>query len=137
MTLTLGKIIDASLALDGGPCRMRTPKGFSKEMQFAVEALKGHDAPVGAGQTVRGVPMRLHAGSPVDAPEHMEKGRKQLHELPLELFAGDAVVADLRHRMPGGGITAADIEPLKMIGVEASPVRSVVIEEYRRVVHGD
>ena len=54
--------------------------------------------------------MRLHAGSHVDAPEHFVKGGKQIHELPLDTFIGPAVVADLRHRMPGGGITADDLE---------------------------
>jgi arylformamidase len=110
MTVRIGKIIDISLELDGNQYRMHTPKGFSKDMQFAVELLKEHDAPGGAGQIVRGVHMRLHAGSHVDAPEHMVKGGKQLHDLPLELFAGDAVVADLRHRVPGGAIAAADLE---------------------------
>ncbi len=110
MTLQIGKMIDISLELDGGAYRMHTPKGFSKDMQFAVEVLKEHDAPGGAGQIVRGVHMRLHAGSHVDAPEHMVKGGKQLQDLPLELFAGDAVVADLRHRVPGGAIDAADLE---------------------------
>jgi len=110
MTLNLGKIIDISLDLDDSKYRMHTPKGFTKDMQFAVEVLKDHDAPGGAGQIVRGVHMRLHAGSHVDAPEHMVKGGKQLHELPLGTFAGDAVVADLRHRVPGQAITAADLE---------------------------
>ena len=84
MTLRIGKIIDISLELDGGQYRMHTPAGFSKDMQFAVEVLKEHDAPGGAGQIVRGVHMRLHAGSHVDAPEHMVKGGKQLQELALE-----------------------------------------------------
>jgi len=109
MTLRFGRMIDISLALDDSSYRMHTPKGFKRDMQFAVEVLKEHDAPGGAGQIVRGVHMRLHAGSHVDAPEHMVKGGKQLHELPLDIFAGDAVVADLRHRVPGQGISAADM----------------------------
>jgi arylformamidase len=110
MTLRIGRIIDISLELDDSQYRMHTPAGFSKDMQFAVEVLKEHDAPGGAGQIVRGVHMRLHAGSHVDAPEHMVKGGKQLQELALETFAGDGVVADVRHRVPRGGITAADLE---------------------------
>jgi arylformamidase len=110
MTVSIGKVIDISLELDGERYRMHTPKGFTKDMQFAVEVLKEHDAPGGAGQIVRGVHMRLHAGSHVDAPEHMVKGGKQLQDLALETFAGDAVVADLRHRVPGGGITAEDLQ---------------------------
>jgi len=110
MTVQFGKIIDISLDLDESKYRMHTPAGFARDMQFALEVLKEHDAPGGAGQIVRGVHMRLHAGSHVDAPEHMVKGGLQLHELPLEIFAGDAVVADLRHRVPGGAITVADLE---------------------------
>ena len=110
MTIKFGKIIDISLELDGGTYRMHTPKGFSKDMQFAVEVLKDHDAPGGAGQVVRGVHMRLHAGSHVDAPEHMVKDGKQLHELPLDIFAGDCIIADLRHAVPGKAITASDLE---------------------------
>jgi kynurenine formamidase len=89
---------------------MRTPAGFKKDMQFEMETLKEHDAPGGAGQIVRGVHMRLHAGSHVDAPEHNVRGGTQIHQLPLELFIGDAVVADLRDKMPGKAITENDLE---------------------------
>jgi arylformamidase len=53
--------------------------------------------------------MRLHAGSHIDAPEHNVKGGKQVQDLPLDIFAGDAVSADLRHLVPGGAITAAEL----------------------------
>jgi len=114
MTLPTGKIIDISLELDPGNFAMRTPAGFKKDMQFEIEVLKEHDAPGGAGQIVRGVHMRLHAGSHVDAPEHNVRGGTQIHQLPLELFIGDAVVADLREKLPGKAITESDLE--KAIG---------------------
>ncbi len=110
MPLPIGRIIDISLELDDSKFRMRTPPGFKKDMQFQIEVLKEHDAPGGAGQVVRGVHMRLHAGSHIDAPEHNVKGGKQVQDLPLELFAGDAVIADLRHAVPGKAITADDLE---------------------------
>jgi kynurenine formamidase len=44
--------------------------------------------------------MRLHAGSHVDAPEHNVCGGTQIHELPLETFIGDAIIADLRDKLP-------------------------------------
>src|SRR5437762_8493398 len=110
MALQIRKIIDISLELDDSKFAMRTPAGFKKDMQFQMEVLKEHDAAGGAGQIVRGVHMRLHAGSHVDAPEHFVKGGKQIHELPLDTFIGPAVVADVRHRMPGGGISADDLE---------------------------
>src|SRR5580698_11506859 len=102
-------MIDISLELDGGSYRMHTPKGFSKDMQFAVEVLKDHDAPGGAGQIVRGVHMRLHAGSHVDAPEHNVRGGTQIHQLPLDLFIGDALIADLRDKLPSKAISADDL----------------------------
>src|ERR1700748_2395181 len=104
------KIVDISLELDPKNFAMRTPAGFKKDMQFEMEVLKEHDVPGGAGQIVRGVQMRLHAGSHVDAPEHNVRGGTQIHQLPLELFIGEAIVADLRDKMPAKAITAADLE---------------------------
>jgi kynurenine formamidase len=110
MSLSITKIIDISLELDDSKFSMRTPPGFTKDLQFRLEVLKEHDAPAGAGQIVRGVHMRLHAGSHIDAPEHNVRGGKQVQDLPLETFAGDAVIADLRHLVPGGAVTAAELE---------------------------
>ena len=110
MPLSIGKIIDISLELDPKNFAMRTPAGFKKDMQFELEVIKEHDAPGGAGQIVRGVHMRLHAGSHIDAPEHNVPGGTQVHQLPLDLFIGDAIIADLRHKLPGKDITEADLE---------------------------
>jgi arylformamidase len=110
MSLQIRKIIDISLELDDSKFKMRTPPGFKKDLQFQLEVLKEHDAAEGAGQIVRGVHMRLHAGSHADAPEHNVKGGKQIQDLPLETFAGDAVIADLRHCVPGKAITAEDLD---------------------------
>jgi arylformamidase len=112
-TVTAGafdKIVDISLELDARNFGMRTPAGFSRDLQFAMEVLKEHDAPGGAGQIVRGVHMRLHAGSHVDAPEHNVRGGTQIHQLPLALFIGDAIIADLRDKMPGKPVTGSDLE---------------------------
>src|SRR6202007_2705665 len=111
MSVAGGKaIIDISLELDPKNFGMRTPAGFTRDLQFAMEVLKEHDAPGGAGQIVRGVHMRLHAGSHVDAPEHNVRGGTQIHQLPLELFIGDAIIADLRDKLPGNAITEKDLE---------------------------
>src|ERR1700682_6534132 len=107
--LSRRKIVDISLALDAKNFGMRTPAGFTKDMQFAIEVLKEHDAPGGAGQIVRGVHMRLHAGSHVDAPEHNVRGGTQIHQLPLELFIREAIVADLRDKMPAKAINESDL----------------------------
>jgi arylformamidase len=103
-------IVDLSLELDSKNFAMRTPAGFKKDMQFEMEVIKEHDAPGGAGQIVRGVHMRLHAGSHVDAPEHNVRGGTQIHQLPLELFIGDAIVADLRSKLPSKAISERDLE---------------------------
>ena len=42
------KIVDISLELDPKNFAMRTPAGFTKDMQFAMEVIKEHDAPGGA-----------------------------------------------------------------------------------------
>ena len=91
MSIEFRKIVDISLELDPKNFAMRTPAGFKKDMQFEMEVIKEHDAPGGAGQIVRGVHMRLHAGSHVDAPEHNVRGGTQIHQLPLQLFIGDAI----------------------------------------------
>jgi len=109
MQLKAENIVDLSLELDPKNFAMRTPAGFTKDMQFAMEVIKEHDAPGGAGQIVRGVHMRLHAGSHVDAPEHNVRGGSQIHQLPLTLFIGDAIVADLRDKVPGKAITEKDL----------------------------
>src|ERR1700737_1644417 len=70
MSVAGGTIVDISLELDPKNFGMRTPAGFKKDMQFEMETLKEHDAPGGAGQIVRGGHMRLHAGTPVDPPDH-------------------------------------------------------------------
>ena len=116
MALQIRKIIDVSLELDDSKFQMRTPPGFKKDMQFQMEVIKEHDAEGGAGQIVRGVHMRLHAGSHVDAPEHNVKGGKQIQDLPLETFAGDAVIADLRECVPGKAVTPEILE--KAVGKE-------------------
>src|SRR5215470_14388053 len=110
MPAAFDKIVDLSLELDPQNFAMRTPAGFTRDLQFAMEVLKEHDAPGGAGQIVRGVHMRLHAGSHVDAPEHNVRGGMQIHQLPLDLFIGDAIIADLRDKLPGHAITEKDLE---------------------------
>src|SRR6478752_2163672 len=107
--LPAGKLIDISLPLDARTFHMRTYDGFRKDMQFEVEVIKEYEDG-GYGQIVRGAHMRLHAGTHVDAPSHMIKGGKQIHDLALDMFIGDAVVADVRHRAGGQGIAAEDLQ---------------------------
>ena len=105
---TAPRIIDISLDLDAANFRMRSYAGFKKNMEFEVEVIK--DYPGGLGQMVRGVHMRLHAGTHVDAPSHMIEGGIDIHQVPLAAFMGDAVLADLRHRGGQEAITVSDLE---------------------------
>ena len=82
---TTAKLIDISLELDARNFHMRTPVGFKRDMQFEVEVIKDFDAEGGAGQIVRGVHMRLHAGSHIDAPEHNVRGGTQVSP-PVKLI---------------------------------------------------
>lgn len=108
--LRSGRVVDISLELDDKTFKMQVLEGFKFDMQFKVELMKSHDADKGLGQVVRGVHMRLHAGSHIDAPEHFLKGGKQVHDLPLDLFMGECVVADFSDKLPGKGITVKDLE---------------------------
>jgi arylformamidase len=103
------RIIDISLELDPSKFRMRTYAGFKKDMQFETEVIKDY-SDGGLGQLVRGVHMRLHAGTHIDAPSHMIDGAKDMHKLPMNSFIGPAMVADVRHRGPKDAILAEDLE---------------------------
>lgn len=108
MTIGPYKLIDLSIELDAANFKMRTYAGFKKDMQFELETIKEY--PGGLQQIVRGVHMRLHAGSHVDAPSHMLEGAPDIHQMPLDSFMGPAIVADIRHRGAGEEITVEDLD---------------------------
>jgi arylformamidase len=118
VTLRSGKLIDISLTLDQSTFKMQVLEGFKRDMQFELELLKSHEGK-GLGQVVRGVHMRLHAGSHIDAFEHFVPDGKQVHELPLELFMGECVVADFSDKLPAKGISAAELE--ERVGPKLQP----------------
>jgi arylformamidase len=104
----MAKIIDISMVLDSDH-RMHTPMGV-KPFQFEIEVIKEHDALGGAGQLVRAIHSRVHSGCHIDAPEHYIKGGTQIYDIPLDTFIGPAIVTNMKHKAPGGVITAADLE---------------------------
>lgn len=110
--LKYSRMIDISLVLDQSNFKMQVLDGFEKDAQFELEVVKPYHT--GDGQIVRAVHMRVHAGSHVDAPAHQLPTGKHIHELPLDRFIGDAIVADFTDKVPGGAITPEDFE--KRIG---------------------
>jgi kynurenine formamidase len=63
------------------------------------------------GYNVLHVQMGSQTGTHVDAPYHFLDDGARIDELPLELFLGPAVVADVRGKPPHGRIEWADLEP--------------------------
>lgn len=64
------------------------------------------------GYNVLHVRMGSQTGTHVDAPFHFLAGGARIDELPLELFLGPAVVADVRGKRPHEAITWADLAPV-------------------------
>ena len=64
------------------------------------------------GYNVLHVRMGSQTGTHVDAPFHFLEDGARIDELPLDLFLGPAVVADVRGRAPHSAITWADLAPI-------------------------
>jgi arylformamidase len=108
------RIVDISFPLSATTYRNNLPKTVTdrypgKAIGFEIDQLIAREGPDSVGQVARGVKMRLHAGSHIDAPEHWIEGGKQIQDLPLSQFIGEAVVADLS-RKDTKSITAEDLE---------------------------
>jgi arylformamidase len=106
--LSYRRMVDISMVLDQTNFKMQVLDGFEKDAQFGLEIVKPYST--GDGQIVRAVNMRLHAGSHVDAPAHQLPTGQHIHDLPLERFIGDAIVANFTDKVPGGAITVDDLE---------------------------
>ena len=64
------------------------------------------------GYNVLHVRMGSQTGTHVDAPFHFLEDGARIDQLPLELFLGPAVVADVRGKRPHEPITWADLAPV-------------------------
>lgn len=64
------------------------------------------------GYNLLGLRLGSQSGTHVEAPFHVDDSLPALADLPLDLFTGRAVVADLRGRTPRSPITAADLRPV-------------------------
>ncbi len=137
MPLSFRTIVDISLELDPNSYSMRTPAGFKKDMQFEMEVLKEHDAPGGAGQIVRGCTCACTPAVTSTLPS-TTCAAVRIHQLPLELFMGDAVIADLRDKLPAQAITAKDlrrgstIASARVTGCCCGPTTTTITTAVRR-----
>lgn len=123
------RIVDISFPLNAATYRNNLPQALldrfpGKAGGFEIDQLIDRSSPDSVGQVARGVKMRLHAGSHIDAPEHWIEGGKQIHDLPLDHFIGDAVVADVTGRTLKA-IDDADLE--KAVGQILRPGNRLLI----------
>jgi arylformamidase len=108
-------IVDISFPLDPKTYKNNLPQRVldqfaGKACGFEIEPLIERGGPSSTGQVARGLKMRLHSGSHVDAPEHWIEGGKQIQDLPLDLFIGRAVIADCSSKEGDKAITEGDLE---------------------------
>jgi arylformamidase len=113
MTKLAPRIIDISFPLDATTYRNNLPKSLVDGRQgmpigFEIETVIERGGDFSVGQVARGIKMRLHAGSHIDAPEHWIEGALQIQDFPLDRFIGDAFIADLTGR-PNREITRDEL----------------------------
>jgi len=104
------KAIDISVSVSSGlPVWPGTP---------AVEFIPLLDGSTGNGSVDTVYRASLHAGTHIDAPAHYIVSGRKISEVALDVFVGDAFVADFSHAGPGSLITGDDLER-KMIDSRA------------------
>jgi arylformamidase len=57
----------------------------------------------------------VHVSTHVDAPRHMLQDGDTIDQIPMDRLIGEAVVFNLKHRVPGDTITANDFEKYSKI----------------------
>ncbi|WP_199522157.1 cyclase family protein [Geodermatophilus marinus] len=98
----IGRVVDLSHPLeDATPVYPGDP--VARLRPAATLAVEGYN--------VLHVRMGSQTGTHVDAPYHFLEDGARIDELPLELFLGPAVVADVRGKPPHGRIGWADLAP--------------------------
>lgn len=100
------RIVDISMPVYA-EFRMHSPELYGAS---EISAVLTPEMPGSAGRTTRKFNGLLHTGTHVNAQEHFIQGGKQIQHIPLAVFMGEALVADVSHRAPRGRITAADLE---------------------------
>jgi len=92
------RLLDLSQPLfhDAPNCPVHPPVVFKRTLDHAE-----------SGWRMEEIAMATHTGSHLDAPLHRIAGGASIDQLPLESFAGPALIADLRGMAPGAAITPA------------------------------
>ena len=70
-----------------------------------------HNTIESIGFNVTQLCMSAHQGTHVDAPYHFIEGGTTIDRMPLEVFLGEAVLVDARHKKPREAIVPADLDP--------------------------
>lgn len=83
------------------------------------------DMPKAKGRTTRSFNGILHTGTHIDCPEHMVPGGTTVDKIPLETFAGEALLIDMVHKGPRAAIGAEDLE--KAAGKKVRPGDRIII----------
>jgi kynurenine formamidase len=96
------KIVDLSLAIDADT---QVYPG-DPHVKFTVAATIEKD-----GFNLVQLDMGSQNGTNCDAPYHFLASGARIDEVALDLFAGPAVIIDVRHRQAREKITVADVEP--------------------------
>jgi kynurenine formamidase len=100
MVNPITRLVDISFPLSAATYQNNLPTSLTdrfagRPIGFEVDNLIGRSDPFSVGQVARGLKMRLHAGSHIDAPEHWIADGAQIQDLPLERFIGRAVLANV------------------------------------------
>ncbi|MBN1104675.1 MAG: cyclase family protein [Deltaproteobacteria bacterium] len=98
--MKLGKIIDLSMPIERG---MRVFPGIPEPI---LTRIRTHDE---NGLQVTKLETVVHTGTHVDSPQHVIEGRETIGETRLDRLIGEAVVLDLKHKLPGQVITENDL----------------------------
>ena len=98
-----------------------------------IFGLEAEDFPDGMGISNESIGLTTHTGTHMDAPLHygpFSQGlpARAINEIPLAWCYGRGIRLDVRHRRPGEGISAADIEiAINKTGTQLLPQDIVLI----------
>jgi arylformamidase len=95
------KLIDLSHLIEN------TMLVYPGDIKPLVEPLRSVDE---HGATIAKLTLSTHTGTHADAPKHVLKRGRAVHEIPLKNFVGDAWVFDFSYKTRGTGIVKDDLE---------------------------